>query len=431
MKVELMPFQIEMLRRDDEKLLIACCGVSSGKTYAASTYIAMNLAKGKRIIAGAQNFTALNRVLFGEIKKRLTEWGIPFEHNKSDKEIRVGNAICYGATSENPEAILGLSEVDILVIDEASYCCQELYEWGADRLRGGSVVLPRKRLFTSPDSFNAAHAWFIDICSRNPGSIINASALDNIYTSEDFKRDLLERYPPGTQLYEQQVLGHIVSSRSANAAIDDRLFMETRPAHLSGSPVWLGLDVAGQGRDDSMIVAIDEYGILETRRYHHAETQVLVSEMLELNRKYNVAGGEIDCTGGFGSGIYDYTKSSIKNLDAVNFGSASSSQYYNNLRTEMHFMARDLVKSSEFYVPVTDDGAKIREECRYALYYMNPAGKTAMFPKEDIRKSLGRSPDALDALILAIRARKLSEGSVGRSNDTRAIADRMLRAHGS
>ena len=28
MQVELMPFQLEMLQRDDEKLLIACCGVS-------------------------------------------------------------------------------------------------------------------------------------------------------------------------------------------------------------------------------------------------------------------------------------------------------------------------------------------------------------------------------------------------------------------
>lgn len=431
MRVELMPFQLEMLQRDDEKLLIACCGVSSGKTYAASTYIAMNLVKGKRIIAGAQNFTALNRVLFGEIKKRLNEWKVPFDFNKTEKEIRVGdNGICYGATSENAEAILGLSEIDILAIDECGYCCKELYEWGSDRLRGGNVIIPRKRLFTSPDSFNATHAWFIDLCSKNPASIINASALDNIYTSSEFKRDLLERYPPGTQLYEQQVLGKIVSSRAANVAIDDRLFMDSRPAHRKGSPVWLGADVAGQGRDDSVIIAIDEYGILEIRRYHHAETQTLVSEMLELNRLYDVAGGGVDCTGGFGIGLYDYCKSSIHGLDAVNFGSASSNEYYNNLRTEMHFILRDAASGSEFYVPVSDDGAKIREECRYALYYLNPAGKTAMFPKEDVKKAVGRSPDALDALLLAVRSKMLSEGAQGASNDARAIAARMLRAHG-
>lgn len=431
MKVELMPFQLEMMQRDDEKLLIACCGVSSGKSYAASVYIAMKLVQQNTIIAAAQNFTALNRVLFGEVRKRLNEWGIPYEYNKTDKEIHVGeNGVVYGATSENPDAILGMTEVNILVIDEASYCQENLYNWGCDRLRGRTVQMPRIRLFTSPDSFNAAHAWFINLCNKNPGSIIHASALDNIYTSEEFKKDLLERYPPGTALYSQQILGLIVDSRSANVAIDDRHFATSRPAHAPGDPVWIGCDLAGAGRDDSVYVAIDDYGIVESRRFHHAETQQLVSELLEMNRAYKVAGVCIDCTGGFGSGLFDYTKSSVKNVDGVNFGSAAECDDYNNLRTEMHFLCRRSVDESHFYVPETDDGAKIREEVRYALYYIDNRGKTAMIPKEDIKKSIGRSPDALDALLLAVRARGASIGTLSRKHvDARSVAQRMLAAH--
>lgn len=431
MKVELMPFQMEMMQRDDEKLLIACCGVSSGKSYAASVYIAMKLVQQNTIIAAAQNFTALHRVLFGEIRKRLQEWGVPYEYNKTDKEIRVGEkGICYGATSENPDAILGLSNVNILVIDEASYCAENLYNWGCDRLRGKDVAMPRIRLFTSPDSFNAAHAWFVDLCNKNPNSIIHASALDNIYTSEEFKADLLERYPPGTSLYDQQILGLIVDSRSANAAIDDRLFANDRPAHRAGEPVWIGCDLAGAGRDDSVFVVIDDYGFVESHRYHNAETQLLVSELLNLNRTYNVAGVCIDATGGFGSGLYDYTKTSIKNVEAVNFGSAANDDNYNNLRTEMHFGLRKSVEGTHFYMPVSDDGAKIREECRYALYIIDTHGRSAMICKEDIKKSISRSPDALDALILANRARGASQGGTGKV-DARSVAARMLAAHGA
>ena len=432
MKVELMPFQMEMMQRDEEKLLVACCGVSSGKTFAASVYIAKNLCEGRRIIAGAQNYTALNRVLFGEVRKRLNEWGVPYEYRKSEKEIQVGtNGLAWGATSENASAILGLSDVDILVIDEASYCCEELYTWGSDRLRGQNVVLPRKRLFTSPDSFNPAHAWFVELCNKNPRAIINASALDNNHTSAEFKADLLERYPPGTQLYEQQVLGKIVDSRSANIAIDDRLFMADRPPHPLNAPVWIGADLAGQGRDDSVFIVIDDYGFLESRRYHHAETQELVSEMLELNRKYNVAGACIDVTGGFGNGLYDYTHRSVRNMEGVNFGSASSKEFYNNVRTEMHFGLRDAVTSTQFYLPQNDDGAKIREECRYVLYYINPQGRTACFPKEDVKKAVGRSPDALDSLLLANRARQNSQGGiVVGSRSASEVASRLLAAMG-
>jgi hypothetical protein len=394
-------------------------------------YIAKELCQQKRIIAGAQNFTALNRVLFGEVRKRLSEWNVPFEYRKTEKEIQVGDGICYGATSENPSAILGLSECHGLVLDESGYLDENLYNWGCDRLRGRNVDVPKIRLFTSPDSFSPSHAWFIDLCGKHPGAIINASALDNIYTSAEFKKDLLERYPPGTQLYDQQILGKIVDSRSANAAIDDRLFCIDRPKHDPYAPVWVGCDLAGQGRDDSVFVVIDEYGYLESRRFHHAETQKLVSDLLEINRKYDVAGCCIDCTGGFGSGLFDYTKSSVRNEEAVNFASASSQDRFNNLRTELHFGLRKALEESHFYMPTTDDGAKIREEARYALYFINPQGRTAMFPKEDIKKAIGRSPDALDSCLLAVRARMMSEGEVkSRIIDPKSVAQRMMRAAG-
>lgn len=371
-------------------------------------------------------------MLLAEVTKRLTEWKVPYKYNKSEKEIHVGEqGVVYGATSENPEAILGLSEIHCLVLDEASYLCEQLYTWGCDRCRGRTVKVPKIRLFTSPDSFSPAHVWFLDLCAKYPRAVINASALDNIYTSPEFKADLLERYPPGTDLYLQQVEGKIVSSRSANVAIDDRTFMNSRPPHSQSAPVWIGLDLAGQGRDDSVFVVIDDYGIVETVRYHHAETQVLVSQLLEYNRKYIVGGVALDGTGGFGAGVFDYSKSSFRHIDSINFGSKADEEHFNNLRTQLHFDMRKTAEGSAFYVPMTDDGAKIREESRHALYYIDPKGKTAMFPKEDIKKALGRSPDALDALLLANRARLLSRGELNNGEgNVEESCNRMLAAFG-
>lgn len=52
-----------------------------------------------------------------------------------------------------------------------------------------------------------------------------------------------------------------------------------------------------------------------------------------------------------------------------------------------------------------------------------------MFPKEDIKKAIGRSPDALDALLLAVKSRNASQGVGKHSVDARAIAQRLLAAH--
>lgn len=429
-EVGLLPHQLEFLSREDDPLVIMCTGISAGKTYAASWYVAQQLQQQKRLIVSAQNYDALHRVIFGETMRRLDEIGISYTYNKTAKEIHVGSrGLAYGMTSENPSGILGLSNIDILVMDEAAYQVEEAYNWASDRLRGPEVTIPKKRLFSSPDSFNQVHAWFANLCAKYPNCVINASALDNYKNPKAFRDELLERYPPGSVLYEQQVLGHFIDSRLANAAIDDRCFMDSRPAHGHDMPVWVGADVAGQGRDDSLFVVIDEYGIVEIRRRHGSETQELVSEMLDINRMYRVAGAAVDVTGGFGSGLYDYTKRTVKNMLGINFASAPDEECFNNIRTQMHFDTREVITSSHFYCPLVDDGAKIREECRHVLYIIDNKGRTALIPKEDVRKSVSRSPDALDGLILAVRAKKASKGEVKGKVDAVSVAQRMLAAH--
>ena len=154
-----------------------------------------------------------------------------------------------------------------------------------------------------------------------------------------------------------------------------------------------------------------------------------MSQLLDYSHRYIVAGVAIDGTGGFGTGLYDYSKSSFKQIDSINFGSKADDDTYNNIRTQMHFELRKSSEGSNLYVSNSDDGQKIREETRYALYYIDPKGRTAMFPKEDIKKALGRSPDALDALILANHARCMTHGTAKKTN-SKQVAARIMAAWG-
>lgn len=432
MQVELSEAQLDFMSREDDHLVMLVTGVGAGKSYVASWYAAKMFVQGHRIIVSAQNFKALSRVLFKEIRHRLDELHFPYTYNKTAMEISGPegfNGWVVGFSAENPEGILGLSDMDVYIADEFFFCQEDMYNYACDRLRGKNVTKTYIRLISSPNSFDPAAAWAVNLVSKNPKAVINASTLDNPFTSQEYKDDILSRYPPGTELYAQQVQGLLVDSRAANVAIDDRLFAHDRPAHRSNEPVWIGCDLAGAGRDDSVFVAIDDYGFIESRRFHHAETQLLVSELLQMNQQYNVAGVCIDCTGGFGNGLFDYTKRSVKNVDGINFGSAAEDDSFNNLRTEMHFGLRKAVSESSMYLPENDDGSKIREECRYALYFVDNKGRTAMFPKEDIKKAIGRSPDALDALLLAVKARNSSQGIGKHRTDPKAVAQRLLAAH--
>jgi hypothetical protein len=425
MKVELMPFQMEMMRRDDEKLLIACCGVSSGKTFAASVYIAKQLVEQKRIIAGAQNFTALDRVLFNQVIQRLREWNIPYDYSRSAKEIKVGDTgIVYGATSENPDAILGLSECHCLILDEASYLDEMLYQWGCDRLRGRTVQTPKIRLFTSPDNMNQSHAWFINLCREHPEAIVNASALDNRYTSAAFKEDLLQRYPPGTPLYEQQILGHITDTDIATQIVRRADFIATK-MQPNTNDCWMGCDFSGGVQCDADVVAIvDSTGVVEIVSDNELNTQQKVAAIKLMYDKYLPKSNYADNTGGFGKGAIDLAVEKNITLNGVNFQQKPFSAEYPNLRVEAFLeLARDIKRG--FWVP-----NDVKDELLVFQSFIDNKGRIALIDKALIKKALGHSPDKSDAIALANYARNhggSNPDSGYTAKQAADVADKYLR----
>ena len=420
-----MPFQMEMMKRDDEKLLIACCGVSSGKTYAASIYIAKQLVEQKRIIAGAQNFTALDRVLFNQVIQRLREWNVPYDYSRSAKEIKVAeNGIVYGATSENPDAILGLSECHCLILDEASYLDEMLFQWGCDRLRGRTVQTPKIRLYTSPDNMNQSHAWFINLCREHPNAVINASALDNKYTSQAFKEDLLQRYPPGTPLYEQQILGHITDTDIATQIVRRADFITAKLPSPSYDH-WMGCDFSGGVNCDADVVAIiDSTGVVEIVSDNELNTQQKVAAIKMMYDKYNPKSNYVDNTGGYGKGAIDLATEKNISLNGVNFAQKPFAEEYPNLRVEAFLeLARDIKRG--FWVP-----NDVKDELLVFQSYIDTKGRIALIDKQDIKKALGHSPDKSDAIALANYARNHGGATVGQgysAQQAQSVGDKYLQ----
>lgn len=406
----------------DDPLCILCTGVGFGKSRAAAVWLALQVASNKqRAIVIAQNYSALSEVFFRELEILFNTWGILYQYKKSAKKIILPNGSeIFGATSEKPSSILGMTEISLLVIDEAAYCKQEIYNFARDRMRGGEIHA-KVRLLSSPNGSPASN-WFSELVKANPDNVITATSLDNPFTSEEYKRELCSRYEPGSPMYRQQVCGEILDADVANAILQYSDYARYPRESANPTKVWVGADIAAQGRDATVFEIINDVAVIDTITLHKADTQTLVNTALEICRRFDVQGMAVDTTGGFGNGLFDLTRTRIPNMSGVNFGSRSDDPNYTNKRTEIYFMLQKAIKEG-FYVGLDD--SIIKEELRYTQYTITSAGKTALIPKEDIKRIIGRSPDTSDALALAIYA--MNHRSDGET--AKRVAAKMLAAH--
>lgn len=424
MNYQLSKWQKNFLERFDDPLVIACTAISAGKTRILATWLVLQCMKkeGIRGIIIAQNYKALTKVLIHEIIGFAAQIGITINWNKSSQELHFENGsvlFCY--SSENPSSLLGLSEIAILAIDEAAYCCEEIYNYAKDRMRGSSYK-PMTRLISSPSTMDKVQNWFSKVVKDHPGDVIHATYLDNPFTSEEFKRELEERYVKGTNLFRQQCLGEIFDTDVASQIIFRHEFPKAR-VDKEDDKTFLGLDVAGLGADNDALVICDKYGVRDYVVKNIQNTFEKAALVEHRHNAYSVLAGNVDTTGGYSLGLMDVMRTKNLIYNGVNFGQkAMNEELYPNVRTEMYLEAAKTIKEG-FWVP---DEAK--EEFLAIESTINNRGQISLIPKELIKKQLGHSPDLADSICLAIYAMNhYQQMPAFTAKKASEVADRYLR----
>lgn len=419
MKAQLSKWQRKfILDGFDDDLRIACTSVSAGKSYALSIWIVLQCLKnpGIRGIIIAQNYRALTLVLIREIKNRCSEFGITIEHNKSNNELVFPNgSILYGFSAESPDAVLGLTEISLLAIDEAAYTNEEIYNNARDRMRG-SKYPSRVRLISSPSNTRVQN-WFSALCKNNADKVIHATAFDNPFTSQAFKDELVERYGEGTPLYRQQVLGEIFDADVVSQIVKRSEFPSSK--NNSDTTCFMGIDCAGLGNDKDMFTVVDKYGMVEYKELQVGDLFQKSNIATQLYDKYKVKMCNIDGTGGYGQGLYDLLQSKSYTSSMINFAQkAFDPDKYPNARTEMYLELAKAVKEG-FWV-----NDQVKEELLAQSVFINNKGNQQLVPKEEVKEILGHSPDLCDAVALAVYAK--NHGQIDRNAEYSNAVDEYL-----
>lgn len=182
--------------------------------------------------------------------------------------------------------------------------------------------------------------------------------------------------------------------------------MQRRPAEHAYGPLLIGVDPARYGDDKTAIVIRQGRRVHSVKRIGNASTMHVVGIIFRLIQELHPARVFVDEIG-IGAGIVD-------RLRELGFGSITSGvnsaskalehdKYYNR-RAEMNVRMRDWLERDEPTLPSEKDAPTLLRDLAGIYYKYDSNGRYQLLLKEEIKKRLGWSPDAGDALALTFAA---------------------------
>lgn len=403
-KVKLLPKQKQFVY-STARTTAYCAGRSSGKTFAMAFLISSKLTTGISVLAVAPTYPLLNAVLIKDTLEMLRRYGWKYNYNKTDKLLILSNrdgselSRCYFRSADCYDTIRGISNVAVLVMDEAAYCAQEAYDVCLACLRGENIRNPQAYLVSTPKGFSN---WFSQVFMAETTESIKGSSLDNTYIDEGFVEMLKERY--SDSFAEQEIYAEILDSTSAGVfKANDVTLLKEMKYEKTGETVF-GFDIAGSGDDLSSIAVKVGNKLVEISMKKTDDDNSLVEFVSFMIDKYKPVKINIDSTG-IGNLLPSRLAPLFPNIQmcGVNFGAASSRDGFSNARSDMYFMLRDAIRKEGLHFSGIDKKVQdiIEAEMFATEYSIDNRTNFQLKSKKDIKKELKRSPDALDSLALA------------------------------
>ncbi|MFB5761114.1 DEAD/DEAH box helicase family protein [Paenibacillus medicaginis] len=379
-----------------------------------------------KVICTAPTRQQLHDVLWAEINKwqskspvlkRILKWTKTKIYMKNYEERWFATA----RTATKPENMQGFHEDYMLfIVDEASGVADPIMEAILGTLSGefNKLLMCGNPTKTSGVFFDSHNKDRADYKTRK------VSCLDSPRTSKENIAMLKRKYGEGSDVWRVRVEGEFprgesdtfISLEAAEFAKDE---VKVEP---SGTKLFVGVDVARFGDDETTMYARMGGKVVKTHFHHKQDTMTTTGWVLRLIDDVKAERPEVDEVeiriddSGIGGAVTDRLNEINEErslgyiIVPVNNGSAAEDEHYGNLGSELWGQVKDMLEEnmSNYILGVPGvlelpDDEKLISQLTTRKWKMGSNGRIYLERKEDMKKQKRglQSPDRADGLVLA------------------------------
>lgn len=185
-----------------------------------------------------------------------------------------------------------------------------------------------------------------------------------------------------------------------------------RPQEYERHPRILGIDVAAEGADSSIIMPRQGLMMFHPQQFRNISGTIGAEEVIRKKNDWRSDAEFIDNTGGFGSSWIDNMRRLGYDPIPVHFSETKGvDEKFYNKRAQMIWDFIEWIKAGGAIPDI-----KELKEALYRTTYTHKKGKLIIEPKEDLKIKLGYSTDHMDAGALTFAAQVSSRYDVSSGN---------------
>ena len=261
------------------------------------------------------------------------------------------------------------------------------------------------------------HNWIWRLWKQevlNNAELFEGTCFDNPHLPQTFIDDLKNMETESPSHYRRFVLNSWEDTDTADKVIPYEKILDAVGRDLreyGDSRKIISCDPAEYGDDKTVIMVFDGLEVIDVITTKKKSLMETAGRIVSLHRQYGTDGiviGDI----GVGAGVRASVKETLDPQNdsglVVGFNSgrtAEHKQHYVRMRDEVWGHAAKLFKDDYVSIPQNDG---LIEDLAAHTYSMNSKGQMMVCRKKDVKKTLGRSPDHADALVMGLWAAKKS-----------------------
>jgi hypothetical protein len=239
-----------------------------------------------------------------------------------------------------------------------------------------------------------------------PWYYLPAKVTDNPHLPESYLRSLENLKDTDASAYDRFVNGNWDTADDPDQLINYEWTLQARNIEQMDGRHVLGVDVARYGDDDTVICHKKGNAIIKLEYFHglslERTTALVRSRIVDIPvDSRNVM---VDAVG-LGAGVVDILRAQGYHPTEVISGakpieSRDATFKFNNLRSQMWWYAREQLRLGQVCFEIDDP--RLREDLTAPRYTVTGDRTIKVESKDDIKKRIGRSTDAADAVVYAL-----------------------------